>query len=369
MLDTVILAIPWGSAMKLPPAGPESPNWELHSRSKSFEKWVINETRKMKRDGVYRPRVRGVVRGKTRMLYIEFSAPKLFFGNNVAEVFENDFHEVISVLSKRLRDFGLGILTRTLESAEVSTFHPSKNIVLSKGYTASFVINELRRINVSKKLDLTRVGFRNDGQALQLYANSHSLVFYDKIRDLNKPKKRAIDKDQPPHQPSLFDVLKLKEMPSEILRIEVRLSKKVKMNAVLNQVGFKQNPTFRDIFKKEVCQKVVQSYWNIIIHEENHFLFSMTSNPQKVLQKVLISCPTIKAKQAIYMAGLYILAKDEGGIRHLRGIIEPVSQRRGWYRVAEDFKQLSVLQGLTMHNWVNQVDSQIERFEPLKLPT
>lgn len=109
-------------------------------------------------------------------------------------------------------------------------------------------------------MDFDHKDFRNSGHSLQFYTNSHSLVMYDKVQDPKKAERRAMDKDQNSIQQSLFDTLMKKEK-KEVLRIETRLAKKVKLNAVLKDLGYNDNPTFKDIFKKELCQKMPQSYW------------------------------------------------------------------------------------------------------------
>ena len=202
MIDTIILTIP--SEYFVTVKEPFAAEWELHSKSGFYEKRVKNQTYNQKNDGIYRPRISIIKRGLAENLKIEFSIPKLIFGNNVDEVCEKDFENILETLQRRLKDFGVQIYIPYLRKAAVSVFHPSKNILLSGGYTASGVIKELKKINLTKKLDLNRDSFRNDGQSIQLYANCHSLVIYDKIQDLKKKSKRAIDKDQTHYQLSLF---------------------------------------------------------------------------------------------------------------------------------------------------------------------
>jgi len=213
-------------------------------------------------------------------LKIEFAVARMLYGNNVDEVEERDFERVIENLHEAMKEMGVLVEKEDLRNAKVSAFHPSKNVELMNGYTSSFVITELRKIDVSKKMDLNRDSFRNSGQSLQFYTNSHSLVIYDKVHDIKKPDKRAIDKDQNSIQHSLFDFF-TKEEKKEILRIEVRLAKKVKMNAMLKQLGFSVDPTFKDVFKKNLCQKMLVEYWKEVIASKNQFLFDTESNPKK----------------------------------------------------------------------------------------
>ncbi len=361
MIDTVVLTIP-KEALRL-----TSTSWDLHSKSGHYQKFVKNQTSSQKKDGIYRPRVRAIQRGRTAFIQIEFSVPKLIKGNNVDEVSESDFGTIITTLQTRLKDFGMYIFEPQLRKASISVFHPSKNVVLSGGYTVSGILKELHKINLTKKMDLNRDSFRNDGESLQCYSNSHSLVIYDKARDLRKPSKRAVDKDQTPSQLSLFHNLKTNSL-IEILRIEVRLSSKQKMNSVLKKNGFARNPTFEEVFKKEVCQKIVEHYWKSLIENSNLFLFSLTTNPKQVMRSLMQNNPTLKPKEIIYLVGLESLCRDENGIRELRSYVERFSSLRSWYRIADGFNHLNSGRLLSnSHGWTSQVESQLKAFESLKI--
>ena len=372
MLDTVVLTIPKEKMRTLDPAQTRTPAWNLHSRTPNYEKYVKNPTADYKHRGIYQPRLTGFKRHIRGQIYnsfikIEFSVPKLIFGNNLAEVEEKDFPKVIETLHTRLLEMGVVIPKSELQSAPVSVLHPSKNIILSDGYTASLVAKELSKINLNKKFDLSKTSFRNDGQSLQGYTIAHSVIFYDKIADLSQNKKRAIDKDPTAEQLSLFAVIK-KEQPSlEVLRMEIRLSQKQKLNSVLVKLGFKKDPTFKDVFRKDVCQKIVQFYWATLIKGENLFLFEVSTGPKQLLKTILKKHPKLRAKEAIYFVGLSLLCKDEGGIRDLRQLLAGRLTQRNWYRVSDGIKQLNKRTNKkAVHGWVNQIETTLNKFESYK---
>ncbi len=268
MIDTVILTIP---KEKLVPIASEV-NWELQSQTKAYTKFVKNPTPSQLASGSYFPRLTGYNRGGVApTLKIEFSAPKLLYKNNLDELENSDFEKVVEVLRARLKTMGLQVFTHDIENATVAAVHYSKNIEINDGYTAQYVIGELSKINLNKRFDLTRVRYMNNGQSICAYSKAHSFVIYDKIADLQKGQKRAIDKDQTQYQPNLFDGLKGSQ---EILRLEVRLSEKRKMNALFKQFGFKENPTFKDVFLSARSKKVVGHYWDTMIAGESLVLFT-----------------------------------------------------------------------------------------------
>jgi hypothetical protein len=340
----------------------------LRSSGNYLVKCVSNPSAQDKKDGIYRPRLTLMKRMTKKSdeipLKIEFSVAKLLHGNNVEEVKESDFWSILEALREGCRAMGADVSMETLRTAKVSAFHPSKNIELKDGYTSSYVITELHKIDVSKKMDLNRDSFRNSGHSLQFYTNSHSLVVYDKIQDLKKPEKRAVDKDQNTLQMSLFETLG-KEEKRQILRIEARLAKKVKMNATLIKLGYNPDPSFESIFKRGLCQRILTDYWNELITGKNLFLFEMESNPMKTLEKVYKSEPKIKPKQAVYLVGLWALSKQ--GIRDTRAIVERNAGTRTWYRMAEDLPFLDRISEKTYHGWVKQIDVALNEFYPLRI--
>ena len=365
MIDTVVLSI---SAEKFVCVKDDKAlEWDLHSKSRGFEKHVKHQTAIQRVDGIYRPRLRLIRRPGKLFMQMEFSVPKLLFRNNVDEVCENDFEKVICTLKKRLEDFGVMISEQNLIEADVSVFHPSKNFILSDGYTSSGVIKELNKINLTRRMDLTKDTFRNEGQSLQYYTNSHSLVIYDKLKDLKKPQKRAIDKDQTFYQTSLFDELD-KKKETEILRIEVRLSKKIKMNSIMQKIGEDKNPSFQGIFKEEICQKIVKLYWDELILEKNLFIFSLASDPVQTMNKILKNYPSIKPKELVYLVGLQALCKSEEGTRELRMALERIGSSRTWFQRARDLKKLNDMQSIDdCHSWVKQIINQLDDFKSVKL--
>ena len=374
MIDTVILTIPFGSYRVLYPER-FFPNYEiLLGRGNFLLKCVNNPTDEDWKNEIYKPRLtatkRMTRRGIEIPLKIEFSAPKMIFGNNMDELKESDFDNVLNKLGNQLLDMGVVVSGYVLRKSSVSAVHFSKNIKIEDGYTVKFIIRELHKIKISKKLDLTKVTFRNDGNSLQCYSKSHSLVIYDKVSDLNS-RNKAIDGDQTLKQLSLWEDIKTNRRDLEILRFEVRLSIRQKLKSVLKEIGnLNNNPILEDIFKKDICQKVVKLYWDKIIANENLFLFKMNNSPINILKEIIDQNPKIKPKEILYLLGLNIACKDEGGIQNLRSILGNKSTTRTWYRITEDIKKLNSKNDLTQyHSWVKQIDDGINKFEAFKLLT
>jgi hypothetical protein len=369
MIDTICLLIPKDKITMLDAQQYGVPTWDLHSKADQYEKYVKNPSKRDLDSGLYFPRLTGYKRkgyGQEANVRIEFSVPKLLFLNNLDELEEKDFPKVIDLLQVRLKAMGLVVPKQVLESASVSSVHFSRNLKLDDGYTASHLISEMNKVNLRKTFDFARARYINDGESLYAHATSHQLVIYDKVADLGKDKKRAIDKDQPLYQRNLFQELQKEEM-LEIIRFEVRLSQKQKMNKVLEDLGYKKNPTFKDVFKEEIAQKVVQDYWKRLIKERSLGIFSISMSQKDILRTMYLAEPKLKPKQAIYYLGLSVLAKDENGMRELRSIIEKKSPARTWYRIADDLKEASTLITKNkVRDWVTQIDKKLEIYKPFK---
>jgi hypothetical protein len=190
---------------------------------------VQNPTKADLAAGRYSPRltlVKRKVRGGFALtLRIEFSAPKLLFGNNFDELTARDFEPVLAALHRSVAAMGIRVGIDTLRGANVSAIHYSKNMAFTDFTTCSMVMSELKLIDLDPRLDLSNTDYRNEGHAIRYHANSYEVTFYDKLRDLDKARyseKRAIERDYGP-QLHLFDDRGAFPKQLEVLRMEVRL--------------------------------------------------------------------------------------------------------------------------------------------------
>ena len=343
--------------------------WDLNSRTEQYDRFVRNPSKKDLEKWSYLPRLTGYKRkwldDKDKNIRIEFSVPKLLFLNNLDEVQQSDFPLVVDALQKRLNAMGITAEKEILENASVSSVHFSKNIQLEDGFTASYVISEMNKVNITKCFDFARTRYINDGESLYAHTTSHQFVVYDKIADLKKGSKRAIDKEQPKYQRGLFADFQNK--PVEILRFEIRLGSKPKMNKLFQSLGYGKNLTFKDVFNTELSKKVVISYWEKLIKERSFGLFALPFSTKDALRTLFMADKEMGPKQAVYLIGLLMLAKDEGGIRALRSILAKKSHQQTWYRLMKDMRTASeMITKNKVRSWVVQIDRKLAEFEPYK---
>ncbi|PZP53571.1 MAG: hypothetical protein DI586_10855, partial [Micavibrio aeruginosavorus] len=270
MLDTVVLTLPEHQfSIKhrdrfIPDAGfLLNPLYGGNSLIKS----VYNPTKKEKAEG-YKPRLTLIKRPFTERsqaisLRIEFSAPKLLYGNNFVELKgHDDFQPVLSALHTALAFMGIEVTIEILKSASISAIHYSKNILLERETPCFLLIRELEKLDLSSKLDLTQTDFRNSGQMVKYHASTYEIALYDKVKDLQQARsygdKRSTENDNI-YQTDLLNNLKL----PEVLRFEIRLKSR-KLKPLLKQLGQDTKLTFENLFSATLSRSILLHYWNQI---------------------------------------------------------------------------------------------------------
>lgn len=360
MIDTVCLFISYSEIENVDMA-----TWTLQSKINGSFKYIKNPSERNLETGKYFPRLSfyGKWFKQDACIRVEFSVPKLVFLNNLDELDDSDFPLVITTLQERLETMGVIVTKESLENAKVSIVHFSKNIPLSDGYTTKYLISEINKIDVGKIFDLTRAKYTNDGQSLYLHTASHEFIIYDKVADILASEKRAIDRDRTVYQKNIFaDTENINKLP-EVIRFEVRLVKKKKINSMLKKFGYEENPTFKDVFSSELSKKIVIHYWKTLILDKNTGLFSISLSNKDLMQVIFTAQSNIKPKQAIYLAGLSIISKD--GMRELRSIISKKSGERTWYRIAKDIQVvIELVSNNRIRSWVSQVGAKLENYKP-----
>jgi uncharacterized protein YggL (DUF469 family) len=367
MIDTIILTIPAKDLKMLNENVFDVQPWNLQADTPAYKKFTKNPSLKLLKSGLYFPRLTGYNRNNidTEAIKFEFSAPKLLYLNNLDELEDNQFKELISTLQDRLKQMGVIASYDTLANAPVTTVHYSKNIELTGGHTSQYVISELNKINLNKRFDLTKARYVNDGESLTAFSLTNSFVIYDKIADLNKDKKRTTDKDQPLYQLSLFKKL---GRSKEIIRFEVRLCKKQKIKALFKELGFTDNLTFKDVFSVTKSKAVLLQYWTKMIEDNNLLLFAHSTSAKDLLKQICLAHPEAKSKTSIYLVGLLCLARDGNGLRELRTMLAKRNNSRTWYRTVTDLKELSkTLESLKPREWFNQIKTALARYETIHI--
>jgi len=339
-----------------------------HLGGRANIKCTQNPTPNELKRGIYKPRLTVYKRinrdGNSEIsLKIEFSIPKLLYGNNFDEPTDSDFPIVIQKLKAILKEMGVYLFEKNLINAPISSVHYSKNIALTDYTTPYTYLSQLTKLNINKRLDTNRTDFRNEGYSFKYRANSFEIAFYDKIKDLQQARvseKRAEEKDNA-LQLNLFDTLTQRK-PLEVLRFEVRINQRQKINQILKKIGKEIEPTFINIFNQDTAKKVLLHYISEIEEAYPPLLTYQYDSPKKFFERLLIANPKLKPTQALKLTAFRALL-NEIGVRDYR----QMTKRYGnyyWYRLNKEMKNLS---GVNEIGIFSMLRKQLTEFKPMKI--
>lgn len=329
---------------------------------------VQNPSKSTLLSGIYHPRLTLTHRfnslGRSEdTLAIEFSVPKLLYGNNFDEVSGADFQKVIDTLKVRLKFMSVLVFEKVLTQAPVSSIHYSKNFVLTDGSIPYTYMKEIEKVNMTKRYDLDRTSFRNEGHGIKYHTNSFEVAFYDKLKDLEQAKiseKRSMEKDNG-LQLNLFEELKTRS-PFEVIRMEVRLNRRQKIRVVLKDLNFEGEPTFQTLYNQDLSQKVLMKYLSEIEQGYPSLLYYQRRSSQAFLSDFLVSNPETKMDKAIKALGLKTVI-DDVGLRGLREILRKYGNR-SWYRLYKEARGIKMPQSF---NCFSILKNQLEKFQPFRV--
>lgn len=373
MIDTVVIVLDRrdfiiSKAKRFNPSAEGLIHAPMYPKSnQGFFKCVNNPTKKEIEKHGYLPRLTLIARnGKERFslqLKIEFSAPKILYGNNFDELCDEDSERLISELKNKLRIMGVVTFEDKLCDASVSAIHYSKNIVLDRHTSCSFVLNELRKINLNKKLDLSNTDYRNYGHAVRYHTNSYEIVFYDKVKDLERSKisaKRSIEKD-PSNQLELFNELNYPPKYS-ILRMEVRLANRKTLRNHLEKLNFDSDFSFKKLFRREISKEILQYYFQQI-WENWHIGISSKAQPEDLFIQIHRETG-YKPSKIFGLIGTLIIINSIGfqGLRNLLGD----KSLRTWQRTKSEILNLNK-SSVYDFNAFQELSIQLNKFDNIRL--
>ena len=297
------------------------------------------------------------------ILKVELSLPKLFFGNNFQELQHKDFAAINHLLAETLESMGVKISEDVLAQAPVVAIHYAKNIVLQDGSTPYHYLQKIKESNISLALDTNETDYRNDGHCYKWHCNSYEVVFYDKIKELEKAKqgtKRTVEKDGT-LQLKLLDKL-VHRHKFEILRMEARLNKRQKIKQLFAKLGIKADLTLHGLFKPAIAKKVLLHYLQELEIKRPAVLDYKAKSDEALLAALCINNPELGPKQILQMLGLK-KALEFVTPRGLR-VLFARYHKRSWYRLMADAKKVKFP---IPNSPFAVVREQLIKFKPCKL--
>jgi hypothetical protein len=375
MIDTIVLSLtPEMYQINDPDKFKPSARWiltnqnkenRLHYRSITSKQ---NATKKELLNGIYKPHltlayhrnIQGIVEP---LLKIELSLPKLLYGNNFNELQYKDFKTIINKLTTTLATMGVIVTAESLTIAPVLAIHYSKNIPLTDGSTPYHYINKIKEANVRFSLDTNQTDYRNEGHSYKWHCNAYEVVFYDKIKDLEKARqssKRAIEKDNELQQHLFKSFITRHKL--EFLRMEVRLNKRAKIKQLFKKLKIAADLTFKKLFKPAIAKKVLLHYLDELERNRSPLLNCKAGDDKAFLMQLSFDNPSITPKQAMMMLG-FKKALEIAPLRELKTIIGR-NKPQGWYRLINDAAKITLPE---QNNPFQEIRKCIQAFKMIKL--
>ena len=239
-------------------------------RREANRKAVQNMSTEDKRDNCYKPKLTLATRFYNydieAGLYIELSLPKLLYGENLHEVTDSDFPQIITLLQQVLAEMGVDVTENALKKAQVNRIHYAKNILLKGGVWCDWIMKDIEKANVSKIYDSGHTDYRNDGHCIRFHTKYHEFAVYDKIKDLKQQKKsssRSVeDKIHTSYQG--FDLAKIGN--KQVFRIETRLNSTATIKNALGRAKLNiSSYRFEDLFNSDIAKTLNLYHWQSIV--------------------------------------------------------------------------------------------------------
>lgn len=329
-----------------------------------------NATKKELLKGIYKPHLtlaysRNIQGTVEPLLKIELSLPKLFYGNNFNELQYKDFKAIINKLVAVLASMGVAVTSEALINAPVLAIHYSKNIPLTDGSTPYHYINKIKEANVRFSLDTNQTDYRNEGHSYKWHCNSYEVVFYDKIKDIEKAQqssKRAIEKDNELQQ-HLFKAFE-KRHKLEFLRMEVRLNKRAKIKQLFKKLHVNADLTFKKLFKPAIAKKVLLYYLDELERNRSPLLNCKAVDDKTFLAQLSFDNPSITPKQAMMLLG-FKKALESAPLRELKAMIGK-NKPQSWHRLITEANKIVLPK---MYDPFRKIRKRIEEFKRINFFT
>ena len=373
MIDTVVMILELGKFTikdpnKFSPPADLAKN-AIRLGKPARHKFIYNPT-KLEKENYYYPRLTLMQQcfgngSHITKLKIEFSAPKLVFKNNFSELSDDDFDLVVNTLFKKLDEMAIVTRKDFLINAYVQKIDYSKNIILDDYVTCSMVISELAKVNLNKRLDLTKTDYRNEGMAIVYHSNSFELKIYDKIKDLEQSnkfgEKRSLEKENQ-HHPDLFNYTDYKAKKLEVLRLEGRFVRR-KLKSLFSKLKIENKITFKDLFKKDISRAVLLHYFAQITRDLYVMHFDL-KNIDNLIATIRSQIPRITPTKILQLIG-FIQVVQSIGNRGAR--VELNLPNHQWYRIQKELKRVESSQRNYKFAAICNLEKKIEAFKPLNM--
>lgn len=332
--------------------------------SGGFMKSVLNLSNKQL--GVYAPKLtyyKRVVRGGFRhVLYIEFSAPKLLYGNNFEELTDDDFVRLCSRLSMTLKEGGVNLSANGLRKCSVKAIHYGKNIILSDNFMLDCILRYLSKANLSLKQQERKTLYSDGGIAIHASTIPRAFCAYNKKKELisSRITEKGRLEDDSWCQMEMLDALN----GIEVLRLELRLETKKAIRTELerHEIATSPNLPFVGLFNAKIAQKLLLAQ---LADMENRILPILKNESElaRFTEQISALNPRIRLNTVALAITLKALTDEGKSMREIRELLRVTPQR--WSDLMARMGNLNIPPPKL--DYLADVKEQLEAFEPVRL--
>ncbi len=311
--------------------------------------------------------------GVQYILKLEFSVPKLLYGNSLQEIVEGDKETVFLRLKSCLANVGITIEIRDISEARVSGVHFCKNELLPTTIRMQEILNELELVDISKVVDITRTKFKKGGGVLNVYWGVIEQCFYEKVSDALRPKNKRSDKGRIDYEREIIKRCNLQDC--EVFRYEYRVKKTQTVMREINAVLGREPKTFvsfSDLFTPGLFKKMILKSWRGLIQRpENQLALIGSKDNLGLFLHILAQAKKLPKQHSMNRAlisyGLARAIRDHGA-KEVRRAIFSIWDTDHTERLTQKIEAaVELIRGLPYSNGIVFIDKAFERFAPMTL--
>ena len=309
------------------------------------QSWTNNAWRKQeKKKGLYVPKYwveEDFINPDKTYFYFEASLPKLLKGENITALDDDRFDEVLTEIVDFCKKIGVYIFPDIIRKSVPTLVAIGENINLTSFCYVNDALKVLKPFDYKPHFSQRLVDFsdqKNGGKEVIFSITNETLKAYNKGREIRNNGESAMELE-------IADLLNSGqyllngESASEILRIELTLKTKRKIQQKFKPYLKEKTPTFENIFKQNLWYEILK---NDINRTFNHPL-------QKLVFLALESQPYIDNFLDQNYSHIYtkdtvrgiLLSLQSSGLAETRKIyLEKYKSRQTWYNYLKRLKEL-----------------------------
>ncbi len=308
------------------------------------------------------PRAKTEESGRIYGYQITFSAPKLLYGNNIEEVTENQFEEVVDVLYEQLQFLALPteITKEDIRRAKVRRLDYSKNAMIAELVPGEQFCSMLMRSEHTYKSKYAQTQYRH-GELYRENIKKRSIVVYDKLEEF----RNSLPKNKVLNVREQFFLAAEKAHLFQVFRLEVQMQDLNQIALELERFGVKRAEiTFSRVFSKELAHSILMRYWKSAIEnlDPNPELFS-EDNLLATFNEMAVNKGNKGPQALLATFGLRYLA-HKCGLGNVKDIFYREYDGQAWLRAKELYEEPKLNQGL--YTFIGSIEKIIDNMEPLQ---